>query len=455
VVRFWDAVEGPMKAYIELPEDQPASRTAAEGDNEKRTIVLHEIEKILASPFFRNAARSRQFLKFVVEHQLEGHPEQLKERTIGTEVFLRPSGYATGDDPVVRVQAGEVRRRLEQYYQVATEDPPVRIELPVGSYSPVFHWSSPATTHPVPKVAPRALTPVPVPEPEPLSARPRIRFWLIAAICSLIALAAVFGFITTHRQTRQKSTLEQFWNPVFATQQPVLICLAKPIAYRPSQDIYDRYSRKHPGTFQNEAERSNQPLPLDPNEKLSWGDMYIYSDYGVSAGDVYAAVTLSGLLGKIGKPSQVRIGTNYSFEDLRNSPAVVVGAFNNKWTMQLTSTLHYTFVEQGEDYSIREQAPGTRVWRTRLGNRGETIEDFALVSRLLDSKTGQFTITAAGVGPNGTQAAGEFVSNAKYLEEGLRDAPPDWQNKNLEILLQTTVTDSVAGPPHAVAAYYW
>jgi hypothetical protein len=235
----------------------------------------------------------------------------------------------------------------------------------------------------------------------------------------------------------------------------VLICLAKPVAYRPSQEIYDQYSRKHPGTFQSEAERANTPLPLDPNQKLAWSEMYVYSDYGVSAGDVYAAVALSVLMGKIGKPSQVRIGANYSFEDLRNSPSVVVGAFNNKWTMQLTSTLHFAFIEDGDQYMIREQAPGTRVWRTKLGARGETSEDFAIVSRLLDSKTGQFTIATAGIGPNGTQAAGEFVSDRKYLEDGLRSAPANWQAKNLEIVLQTTVTDSVAGPPHAVAAYYW
>jgi hypothetical protein len=438
-----------MKAIVELPEDQPTSRSAAEGNDKKRNIVLLEIEKILASPFFRNAARSRQFLKFVVEHQLEGHSEQLKERTIGTEVFLRPSGYATGDDPVVRVQAGEVRRRLEQYYQASPEDSPLRIELPVGSYSPVFHWPSIAATPPH-----TALPPIATP-PEPSAATSRVKFWAVTLICTALAVVAVIVFTSSHSTARQESTLQRFWAPVFATQQPVLICLAKPIAYRPSQDIYDRYSRKHPGAFQNEAERSNSPLPLDPNEKLSWSDMYIYSDYGVSAGDVYAAVTLSGLLGKIGKPSQVRIGTNYSFADLRNSPAVVVGAFNNKWTMQLMSTLHFTFVEQGEDYSIREQAPGTRVWRTGLGNHGETTEDFAIVARLLDSKTGQFTITTAGIGPNGTQAAGEFVSNAKYLEDGLRNAPADWQTKNMEVLLQTTVTDSVAGPPHAIAAYYW
>jgi hypothetical protein len=438
-----------MKAYAELPEGHPPSPFPADANDEKREAVLLELERILASPFFRSAARSKQFLKYVVEHQLEGHSEPLKERTIGTEVFLRPPGYATGDDPVVRVQAGEVRRRLEQYSQAAPDDSHVRIELPVGSYSPVFHWSSTAAGAPNPSVHRAA------PASGLHQVKHRLTLWLIVGLCLTLALGAAVAFVTVHRAERQRSILEQFWNPAFATQQPVLICLAKPVAYRPSQEIYRRYSRTHPGTFQNEAERSNLPLPLDPNEKLSWSDMFIYSDYGVSAGDVYAAVTLSSLLGKIGKPSQVRIGRNYSFEDLRNSPAVLVGAFNNKWTMQVTSNLHFAFVEDDEQFMIREQTPGGRVWKTRLGPHDETTEDFGIVARLLDSKTGQFTIAAAGIGPNGTQAAAEFASNPKYLVEGLRNAPAGWQSKNLEVVLQTTVTDSITGPPQAVAAYTW
>ena len=88
-------------------------------------------------------------------------------------------------------------------------------------------------------------------------------------------------------------------------------------------------------------ERYDQALPLDPNEKVVWGDIQPYSDYGVAMGDVYVAARLSALFEHINKPSQVRIGSNYSFEDLRNSPAVVVGAFNNRWTMQMTSNLRF------------------------------------------------------------------------------------------------------------------
>jgi hypothetical protein len=201
--------------------------------------------------------------------------------------------------------------------------------------------------------------------------------------------------------------MDQFWNPVFATPQAVLIGLPARV------------------------------------------------DYGVGRGDAHAAVTLSALLGKIGKPSQVRMGTDYSFEDLRNSPAVMVGAFNNRWTMHMTSSMRFVFVEQDGRYLIREQTEGGRVWESHRGNPGEANDDAAIVARLLDSKTGQFTIIVAGIGDRGTQAAGEFVSNPEFLERGLRSVPTGWQKRNLEIVLQTTVTDTVPGPPRVVAAYSW
>jgi hypothetical protein len=183
--------------------------------------------------------------------------------------------------------------------------------------------------------------------------------------------------------------------------------------------------------------------------------MVQYPDYGVAVGDVYAAIQLSALLGRMGKQSQVRIGNNYSFEDLRNFPAIVVGAFNNRWTMQMTSNLHFAFVEENGKQMIREQGPLGRAWSPKVGPHGEVAEDFGVVTRLLNSETGQFVVAAAGLLANGTQAAGELVSSQKFLEDALRTAPPDWTRKNLQIVVQTTVTDSVPGPPQVVATYVW
>ncbi len=438
-----------MKASGESTDDQAASSRPLHLQAEKKQQVVHELDNILESRFFRNAGRCKQFLRYVVQHRLDGHSEPLKERTIGVEVFERRHDYATGDDPVVRVQAGEVRRRLEQYYQATPTDPLVHIELPLGSYSPLFRESS--------TVAPSRTAPFHPPSPEPgghLKKHSR-RYWAIAAMCAALAIGTGIALLAFRHTAAQKSALDQFWSPVFATPQPVLICLAAPVVYRPTDALFKKYARTHPGTFQTEVEKTNNLLPLDPQDTILWSDLWNYTNYSVVRGDVYAAVTLSALLGKIGKPSQVRIGSNCSFEDLRNSPAVVVGAFNNRWTMHITSSLRFVFVEQDGRYMIQEQANGGQVWEEHGDKQGKLIDDTAIVARLLDSKTGQFTIIVAGIGEKGTQAAGEFVANPEFLEQGLRSVPAGWQTKNLEFVLQTSVTDSVPGPPRVVAAYSW
>ncbi len=413
---------------------------------EKAAVVLHELDRILASRFFKDSGRKCQFLEYVVHRKLEGNDDRLKERTIGAALFNRPPDYATGDDPIVRVQAGEVRRRLEQFYQEEPNHSLVRIELPRGTYAPRLNWptsGASATDSATDQTQPRTRTTEPW------------RTIAILAILTVAIIAAWVAFSHLHAKTGRQVALEQFWAPVFATPQPVLICLAKPVVYRPTLELYRKYSRAHPGNFETEVERSNRALPLENNQKIEWGEMMQFPDYGVATGDVHAAVTVSALLGRIGKPSQVRVGTNCSFEDLRNSPAVIVGAFNNKWTMQIAPSLHFTFVEQNGSFMIHEQVPGGRTWISSIRPSFQSGEDYAILARLLNSKTGQFTVIVAGLTGSGTQTSGEFFSNPEYMEMAVRTGPADWQTKNLEFVLKTTVTESVAGPPEMVAAYYW
>lgn len=450
-----------MATPVKDPDTLAPHPHSAPESNVAKAVILGELDKILDSPPFRGSSRRKEFLSYVVRHSLEGHHDLLKERIIGAEVFHRNADYATGDDPVVRVQAGEVRRRLEQYYYTAPADLPVRIEIPLGSYSPAFHWNptpAPAESqagHNAAVYNPHpAASAIPEPQPHEVAKNPRRHrlAWLLSVIAVALTLAIVAAFLGLRAHKRPISPIDAFWSPVFQSSQPVIICLAKPVVYRPSDEIYQRYARTHPGTFQTEAERDNEVLPLDPSEKITWGDMQIYPGYGVASGDAYAAVQVSNLLVRMGKPSQVRIGNSYSFEDLRTSPAVVLGAFNNRWTMQMTSNLHFALLYQ---QGVQEQIRGGRLWSSQYDPHKGYTADYGVVTRLLDAKTGQFLITAAGIGSPGTQAAGELVSNPAYLEELLRTAPPDWSRKNMQVVVQTSVIDSIPGPPRVVATYYW
>lgn len=100
--------------------------------------VRAHLERLLQSPHFDGSARSREFLRYVVDEVLAGRAGYLKQATIAVEVFGRRPDFDAVIDPIVRVQAGRLRRSLERYYLLCSERDAIRIELPKGSYAPVF-----------------------------------------------------------------------------------------------------------------------------------------------------------------------------------------------------------------------------------------------------------------------------------------------------------------------------
>jgi len=100
--------------------------------------VRAHLEHVLRSPHFDGSTRSREFLRYVVDEVLAGRAAYLKQAAIAVEVFGRKPDFDAVIDPIVRVQAGRLRRSLERYYLLSGESNSIRIELPKGSYAPVF-----------------------------------------------------------------------------------------------------------------------------------------------------------------------------------------------------------------------------------------------------------------------------------------------------------------------------
>jgi hypothetical protein len=108
----------------ELIELSPADKDA----------MLLQLERLVASPHFKNSRRYTDLLRYVVQQTLDGHADTLKERTLGIEVFGREPGFDTAGDSIVRVAAAEVRKRIAQYYQEEGHEDEPRVDLPSGSY---------------------------------------------------------------------------------------------------------------------------------------------------------------------------------------------------------------------------------------------------------------------------------------------------------------------------------
>jgi TolB-like protein/cytochrome c-type biogenesis protein CcmH/NrfG len=142
------------------------------------TIQSH-LETVLQSPVLAGSERLRKFLRFLVEKTLKGEADQLKEYTVGVEVFERGPDYDPRIDPTVRVSAGKLRDRLREYYLTDGRDALLRIDLPKGTYVPAFRLQA-----------------VPALENRPVARdRGTQRKWIFAAV---LLLAVVSVAVASH-----------------------------------------------------------------------------------------------------------------------------------------------------------------------------------------------------------------------------------------------------------------
>jgi TolB-like protein len=141
--------------------------------------VTAELQRVLASRCFEQADRAKEFLRYVVAETLAGRGERLKGYTIGLEVFRRPASFDAHSDPLVRVEAGRVRRRLTEYYAGEGARNPVRIELTRGGYVPQFNFAHPGIRLPHDAAEPMAA-----------AGAPRRRLPLVAAAATIVVVVA-------------------------------------------------------------------------------------------------------------------------------------------------------------------------------------------------------------------------------------------------------------------------
>lgn len=126
-----------------IPVDKPIETVIAASVEGSAIVsvadrVRGSLACILQSPDFEATPRSRRFLTYIVEETLGGRGERIKAFSIATDVFGRGVDFDAHSDPIVRLEAGRLRRALEQYYQRAGREDPVVISIPKGAYVPVF-----------------------------------------------------------------------------------------------------------------------------------------------------------------------------------------------------------------------------------------------------------------------------------------------------------------------------
>lgn len=400
----------------------------------EKEAVWRQVDKLLTDPSFNRSKRYPSLLRFIVTHALDGDTDSLKERVLGIEVFGRRPDYDSTQDPIVRVTAAEIRKRMVRYYQDPVHRDELRLVLPSGSYVPrfeppsaeidegdiVLEANSPkhivATTSPVSRIS-----------DIPHDGRTHQNWRLIAGITAAVVAISIAVFILW---PRHKNPVDGFWGPLFGKGGSILICTA-------DQD------RDH-GALLDAVD------PVQPaTQKVGVAIM--------SADTLSPVVDLTSMLAARGAAHKVQTQARTTFSDFSKGPLVLVGAFNNFWTLQLTRSLRFHFANDSafkQLWIADTRNPESRKWKLDTGS-SESAEDYALVARYFEPDTQQWTVVVAGLGSRSNIEALHFVLSPDLLAELDRQHVDDWRKKNLEIVLKNRVINGNAGPSVIEAVHVW
>jgi len=408
----------------EISNGPMAPLTAAE-----KAAVEQQLERILENRHFNHSRRFPAFLRFVVQKTLAGSTDLLKERTLGVEIFGRAADYDTSSDPIVRVTAAEIRKRIAQYYQEPGHEAELRISVDAGSYVPQFHWPHPVAGVLVERDAEPVMAAIAevVATPQVERIQSRGRLWGSVVLLVAVGVGSFFAWRSAH-----VSPIDFFWSPVISSADPAVFCIVE-------QRL-----------FSGLAVDANDPSRQIQNKT----DMY-----SVNLDDAAAIVKIGGVLRGGGKKYTLHSSDSTTLSDIRNGPTIFVGAFDNAWTMRLTKPLRFRF---GNDagfnhewiYDSTSSTPPQWYTERPALESSNNYREYALIARYTNPDTGQLCVVVAGIGQASTRAAGEFVSDPTELVALQRLAPGDGR-KNLEAIISTQIIDGQAGSPKIEATYFW
>jgi hypothetical protein len=426
--------------------------------SEDREAILRELKKVLASPQFSSSKRYPALLQYIVEKTLEGKSDLLKERTLGVDVFYRQPAYDTNTDTVVRYTAGEVRKRLLLYYHELGRASQIRISLPAGSYVPEFlhgHEESdemgddlasaatpvsngrisaaptgamlePESSAP-PMLIAQTLPPGAAAKMGLGSVRRRNRstyrrlFWLASAATVVVIASA--GMSWRYRASHPQTALDDFWHPVLHDQRTVLICTGSV--------IFAPY-------------RASGVLAAGKDIEYPW----------VSMEGASAISQVSGLLRSSGVQTQLKSAGATPLTELRERSFILMGAYNNLWTLRLVEHLPFHFASEPAESIVDRMHPQIR-WMRDPSVAYSSADDYALVARYRDNTTDSWVVVLAGVGRNGTEAAAEFATSPHYMQLLGDQLGKDFSNRNIEAVLKVSVIDGRTGAPSIIAVKAW
>ncbi|MFN7930734.1 MAG: hypothetical protein U0Y68_22980, partial [Blastocatellia bacterium] len=424
--------------------------------------VRQTLTRIIQSKYFAHAPKKQRFVQVICDYYLQGRAAELNEYLIGCEVFDKGAEYQPSVDPVVRVGAHDVRKKLESYYQHEGADDPVRLSIPVGTYVPLFVRQPIAinteplaavitepktenaragriarqTWHPSTSLVTRLV---------PLSGALFFGAWerklrryvkqlfLLAMVVILLLLGVVVWLVRQNRNlaaqsivvpavaTKLRTSTSGIWQPFLANKNPTLLILSNPVVYRLVNGADPEIITKQgigltPAQTNLIASLSNHRLPVRPEHSMQLiPALNMYTGIGEAIG-VYR---LSHWLQEAGEATLLKQSRSLGADDLKEQNVVMLGSvYSNQWAMPVAVKENFVY---GSRTSIENLAPrpGEQTeYRSLFDQRtGALLEDYALITVMTGANGTNTLMALSGIYSEGTQAAAEFITDPDHLTD--------------------------------------
>jgi len=352
-----------------------------------------QLRRILESQAFRNTEVLKRLVEFLGRKALSGSTADLKEYTVGVEAFGKPEGYDPRTDSSVRVQAGKLRAKLDEYYRTEGVSDPVIVELPKGQFALAF----------------RAFHESPVPPPVPVARLP----WIVAGVSLAIALIAVVWALRPARAVIARfgdPNVRALWAPFLDDARPAMVSLGSPLFAKVSGSFLRDPVLNSWDRLEESAALKTLETAMNGKAVAAWP----YTGIGEAAG----AFDLARLFVAWHKDLNLVLATSLSWDDIGENNLIFLGPPKyNLQTRDLPISQDFT-IEHGHIVNLHPKAGEPANWsETWAPGAAAPLEGHALISRLPGLHGTGCIMILASTSTEGTRAAVEYVTRPDYVAQ--------------------------------------
>lgn len=407
--------------------------------------VYPELELLLQSPPFSRAEKLQKFLRFICDTTLQGRASQINEHLIGIEVFHRGHDYNPSEDAIVRRHAHAIRQKLQEYYASQGIDRPLRIDMPVGRYVPIFRRREECPAErPLPAALPASL---------PATAEPQRRLYpkglvLAAAAAGFTVFGGLLATLYPLDAHPPSATIREIWGPWIGKESALSLS-------NPSSAMVHEYVNPLPSDAVLHSIRLLPEQEKAFREKFGLakgGGIYLQPTIAQTMmGEAIAATQLASLFSQIGTPLRTMENRFLSWENLRRENRILFGGDEeNHWVDYLLSKCPFrmTHPADGSLRSIINTDPQSDEPKTyEVVGSDEVREEYALISMIAGVVANQELLVICGLNSPTTPLATDYLTGengrAQLLKLLREKAPTHIGTWHFQIVVKVDVRDKV------------